>query len=593
MNRIRDRTRLGQILEQVTAKALSDAGYTYRFDWQYDEEQVKLDFTIPDTDTPEVLIEVTQTETRDSLKRKLLRYFELVSAAKVHFGAELIAISMIYGTPTRDLPAANLEASFSFFDAAFMPRVDGILDVGAVKAVADLEKEALELAQKRVSPELAASHLKENQPTGFSALVTYLKQQLKDVEAKSTLQPMWELERIRTNRIEVPEAPEPIETYYKRGLLQALFLSEEQYNELILVLTDDSGLIDPNREGLAWSENLTRLLEKLGLARVQPTIVSFRVQLRKELEAVLRTAKSRAMIDLARKALAKSDLCWFFEDIYDEERRYKMVDHFRLTITQGLTETVEAIVQNLKQRNYVGLTHKRTWVVELILRTLNVSSNSLTGAIFQHKNNVLNLGDPLSHIIPQSARFMNTESAWRGYAEAIVDSTFQELEPRIRDITSEELSDRILASRLDGAMYLQKFNPFYEVVEAVLVDKGWSFSYQGFPSILGDLVGNPQVGRFTMYKANKKQKRLFLTALSVHDGNEDHKSKEWAARGRAMRYRTRDGKIETSNDQGDMVFVCDGEWKPRFRMRLEKAGWRTCTLEALPNVLEAIERGDK
>ena len=58
MNATKIKTRHGLILQDLLGTALTQAGFTYRENWQYDPDLERPDFTIPDSDKPKLALEV-------------------------------------------------------------------------------------------------------------------------------------------------------------------------------------------------------------------------------------------------------------------------------------------------------------------------------------------------------------------------------------------------------------------------------------------------------------------------------------------------------------------------------------------------------
>jgi hypothetical protein len=139
--------------------------------------------------------------------------------------------------------------------------------------------------------------------------------------------------------------------------------------------------------------------------------------------------------------------------------------------------------------------------------------------------------------------------------------------------------------------HLNNFNPLYHLVEQTLEMEGWSYEYKSFESIISDLLSSSRTGRYSVYSAQKGKINLILNALQIKDA---HKPDEWAARGRALRYRLQQNPDGTQQvirqlEDAHFVFVLDGKLTVKMRKRLENAGWRTCTLDEFPNVLGEIE----
>src|SRR5262249_12301757 len=122
MNDTEIKTRHGKILEGVLAAALKEAGFRYTQDYQYDDTCEVPDFLIPDEKHPDIIIEVHQTDARNSFQMKTLRAFTAVTEAKAEYGNDLVSINVLFGDPDRELPKSNVRAMCGIFDANIVPR---------------------------------------------------------------------------------------------------------------------------------------------------------------------------------------------------------------------------------------------------------------------------------------------------------------------------------------------------------------------------------------------------------------------------------------------------------------------------------------
>ena len=94
------------------------------------------------------------------------------------------------------------------------------------------------------------------------------------------------------------------------------------------------------------------------------------------------------------------------------------------------------------------------------------------------------------------------------------------------------------------------------------------------------------------FKASKNNSEILIHILSANENPQD-KAKEWAARGRAVLYSLEKhdkNSVLKFNKGLKKIFICDGIWDIKSRKRLEDAGWQTCSLTELPEILKDIER---
>src|SRR4051794_40871919 len=118
------KTNLGLILQLVLANVIEVAGYSAICDYQYEPTCERPDFLIPNEKKPRYMVEVHQTEARDSFRMKTLRAFTAVTESKAFYGDKLIAVNVLFGDPAKELPARNVRALCGIFDVNLFPRLD-------------------------------------------------------------------------------------------------------------------------------------------------------------------------------------------------------------------------------------------------------------------------------------------------------------------------------------------------------------------------------------------------------------------------------------------------------------------------------------
>lgn len=143
---------------------------------------------------------------------------------------------------------------------------------------------------------------------------------------------------------------------------------------------------------------------------------------------------------------------------------------------------------------------------------------------------------------------------------------------------------------MDAAIKLRKLDPLILVVAANAVELGLSVSVEPIRNVISDLAGAGGAGifRIATIRPESGGKAILLNAVAVHEGNGDHKSKEWGARRLASLYRIQNGDVGPSEYQ-DGMFVLDGEWEDKDVARLYRAGWNhICRLGDLEKTLRKV-----
>ena len=150
------------------------------------------------------------------------------------------------------------------------------------------------------------------------------------------------------------------------------------------------------------------------------------------------------------------------------------------------------------------------------------------------------------------------------------------------------LEKNFIKFRMDGMKKKQLCNPIHIYIEGLMKDKKINYKYKGCPSLISDFTkGSEALGKFRLYMLRKGAEKYYLNVVAAHEGNGDHKSKEWSARKILLRYRIQEEKIKVDNTPS--IFVYDGEWKEKELQRLYRSGWDTVIpVTEIENVLEKM-----
>jgi hypothetical protein len=562
MNDIEIKTRQGLILEGVLAAALKKEGFSFDQDVQYDESCEKPDFLIPNKAKPKFMVEVHQTEARNSFQMKTLRGFTAVTESKAHFGNALVSVNVLFGDPENELPPNNLKAMCGIFDVNIIPR----RDADNPSLIRKMEEFALTLAgDEDKKTEVAIKEVAKAHPSAVAELADLFKNKTAAVKARSELQDLWNLERARAKSLgKPPKAGDP--TFYKRCMLWALFLNDNDFAEL-----HKKG--DPE----LCSESVRKQLVATKLATVSEEIDGDYYRLKPEFAAFLKDPDCLRLRAICKDVLdTVPAMKWFFEDIRSGARRVVMATQFYAILEQGRSLQKE-ILANITSDSYGGVSHSsRCWIADLAARHLGVSHNRMNAMLRDGGWDVQGLGNPFNQLSYKSARFLSDPRTHAKYAEGI-EHEFQNLQKLSLSTISagaEELAGRLLELRMDGFVKLRKLDPLLLVVGGICRNLGLQLEKTSVTTIASDLAGQVAVGRFEVFgiTAEGISKTVLLNAVAVHDNNGDHKSKEWGARRLATLYRMEKAIIRKSEYQ-EGVFVLDGEWKDKDVARLHRSGW--------------------
>ena len=581
MNATEIKTRHGLIIQALTAKALTVAGYTYSENHQYDEISEVPDFLIPDSESPKFMVEVHQTDTRDSFRMKILRALTAVVESKIHYGDNLISVNILFGDPDREIPESNVRAMFGYFDTNLVPRYDS--QAGSVMET--LEQVSLELASTEgLAVVDAVQQAAEDSPDMVDALATMIKNTLDAAKPRDELKPLWQLERKQFKKIGSPP-PVSSHTYHKRNILRSLFFSDTQFEELLKKEAPSD-----------YSSSLSDQLVRCKLAECEEQIWGDELSVDQVFSEFLKTPDASNLRQLCRDRIEKNEpMKWFFEDIQNKSRRKKMVSVFLESLEKKSEQLIEDVTQNLESEVFAGIPHGRCWMGDLMCLYVGKSQNEFNRLMVQTGRDPNNYQYPFNHITGKFERLMNNPEHFDTYARAGVeifdqfrnDPDFQKSKPLP---SNNDLETKLLGLRLDGAIKLQRFNPLYEVLASIVQDLSkLSIHMLHTKSLIFDLAGGRgRLGKYDVFHISDGKKKIIAVAVAVKDQNGDHKSKEWGARRRALGYRVNDGKI-VSAEFNEAIFIIDGDWEAKHVERLHRSGWsKIVRLEQVESTLRNI-----
>jgi hypothetical protein len=580
MNETEIKTRLGLILESVVAAALKSSGYTFEQDFQYDEACEVPDFLIPDGNKPSIMIELHQTEARNSFQMKTLRAFTAVTESKAHFGNDLISVNVLFGDPETELPPSNVKAMGGICDVNIIPR----RDCADRAALEKMEQKALEFAQTDGLPteKAGAELVKESEPA-LTSLAKLFKAMFEKAKAKEALVPIWDSERKRLKTLNAaPKSGDA--TYYKKMMLRALFLSDEDFAELV-------AKTDPGDCSASVQEQILAV----GIATREEEIDGDRYELDPEFLRFLKDPQSPRLRRLCKEVLdTVPAMHWFFEDIRDAKRRLAEATEIIRLVNAGRTELVEGIVENLRSDTAFGLDHRRCWIADGLSIIAKQSQNSFNKTMVQSGRDPENYQYPYNNITGKFERLMGCPHHFSDYSGYAVDVFLEFTRASQISITPVEMSplelaNGILELRLDGAVKLQRLNPLNIILQACCADLGIVASQVKSESLVFDIAGGKgRLGKYDVFELSYGHSKIMAISVAVHDNNGDHKSKEWGARRLSTLYRLNEHGVRPSEYQ-NALFVLDGEWTDKDVARLHRCGWnRVVRLGQLEDTLREV-----
>lgn len=575
MNATEIKTRHGLILQGVTAIALTQAGFTYRENWQYDDNAEVPDFLMPDDDNPNIVIEVHQTDARDSFRMKTLRAFTAVMESKVHFGDDIVSVNVLFGDPDTEIPSANFNALCGFFDVNIVPRNDA----DDSDLIVSLEECALKYASDEdFTVQEGIRDVVQESPDAVEELGLTLQSALNGAGIKENLAGLWQMERERCAAL--GDAPLPGDpTYYKRALLKALFLSDDQFDELVAKQ-------DPN----LCSEETQKQLLSTKLAKAEEMIDGDSLILEKTLRAFIEEPDGVELRELCREALDQEvSMRYFFDDIRDFERRISMARIVKEVLGKGKEGFYSSFDECFTNGTYEGVEHTRCWVGDIVPLLIGKSHNFFNGIIYRDKDYKSTLANPYPNIVIRSPRLGKNNEVLKNYSQVCSKVLFEHVKGLDLDsLKEDDVAEKIINFRIAAAIKLKKLDPLFLTIKSICDELDISFEEIKTRNCISDLANEGATGVYQLYVISKGDKEVLMNFVAVHDQNGDHKSKEWGARRRAILYRIQDGDVVPSEYQ-DALFVLDGEWEPKHVRRLYHSGWnRIVRLSGLKDTLRKM-----
>jgi hypothetical protein len=566
-------TRFGLALEILVSKSLERAKFDAKQAWQYSPLCLTPDFSIPSTDKPHFIMEVTQVEARNVFQRKLLRYAQAVSDAKSFFGPSIRAVNVLFGD-TSLLPSSSVEVLTSIFDINIFPVTPSHDDF--LPSVAGYMGAVLKLVK---AGESLADH--EFPATVLNDFANLLKRKLKENSSPGPLNEMWAAEYERLREHKTANQKTGATTYYREALLQSLCISNGVYK-----------LIKSGATRQEQDEDTLDLLKSHGVIDIRNSIKGLQIVA----PATLQGLVGQQTFDLMRGACSAqvnsiASTRWHFEDIQDLERLRIMARFVTNLLSQGISEFHEALIENARTGSIGGIEHTRCWMADVVAEILAVSHNTINNWILTSPLYKGTIPNPFNNLTMRSERFLGSEIEITTACAALTQIVRDANLPPIRN--RSKIVDGLLRLRLYAAKGMQKFNPLIVGLAAIAKQKGYDqASVRRLESCLNDLVeDNGAVGKFDLmeFLDTKSKKRFYLTAIAVGPNySSDHKADEWSARRRMFAYRVIKGKCAKA-ELPKTVFVYDGNWSPKSVNKLLMAGWDyVCSVSEFPDLLDTI-----
>lgn len=496
--------------------------------------------------------------------------------SKAEVGPDLIALSVVFGNLSQDFASSPVKALCVAFDESILLQADP----AHKSAVQALEAAAMVYARNvEIATEAAATKVVKEVPEGVRALKLQLAAKIKSAKIDPKMKSLWRLEAIRPVP-PVDSANLPPSSYWKKAILQSLFLSDDAFNDL---LQNHSKMLN---------ESTIRQLIAVGSASVIEEIDGDVLEFDAALNALLGRRDAIELRSAARGHLESSrEMEHFFGDIRDVSRRERMAIAFVNAVKAGPMAFEKALVACARAAEFAGVEHSRCWFADLLSLCSGKSFNHFNNLIFQDKSYLITLWCPFSHLVLRTSSFIANDNAMKPTVRIAVDEFFRILKsfPELRAHCSISwLSNAILTFRIENAIKLRKVSPLVAVAEEICARLGLRLERESVENLLFDVASDAGVGRFLVYVITDPTTgaRGLFNAVAGYENPTD-KAKEWSARCLALRYRVRNNTAVAA-DWKATVFLIDGAWTEKDILRLRRGGWKE--IVGLDQLEEALRR---
>jgi len=566
--------RYGLILQACVREALKRSSFSaFVSNPNVHQQTIQPDFLIPDLQSPKWMIEVTQTDSRDAFRMKTLRYFEAICEAKVHFGSELICVNIFWGLPSTDIPQRNIDALFGFFDVNFLPK-EACKTPLQRKLLEELEVAAFQMALEKSSSSVESvfKAILSSHEKALGILAGLLDTTLAGSHTQELWKPFWKVETQRESQLQtLPFTPENSRNY-KKSVLQTLFLTEAHWKELL-----------KNPKGKDISKELEVRLVSLGCAQSRRTLRGDSIVLDGSFRELLVDRQVQQLRKLCIEHLLSNPAMHdFFADIWEPQRCLQMAKAFLHCAKQGGKALGEALLTCLTEDNAFEVSHHRCWIADLMPLAAEESHNAFNRRMYRHADYHFPLGNPFNYLAIRSSRLGSDVTFLRKLVSIATHVFFESLQEKnlnLQTLSEALLVQRLQSFRMEAAIKLQKLNPLHLLIKSVATELGLSCDYGGVRHLFSDRSAYKSApGAIRLFRlSHENGSEILINTLSVDIYGGLDKAKEWAARGRMLRYHNVDGKLEEK--PWKLLLLLDGPWKKEAVLRLQRAGWSICRVD--------------
>lgn len=594
----------GRLYEVVTACALDDLNIEYMWNPPLLLMYVVPDFVIPTQDNPRAIILVTHSTSSRGTTMKFWRNIHELFEIKTHISPRCLAINLVYCC-NRGWKKQLLHILRSVFDndlivfrkpygQEFLDRLHRIV----LKEVREVSfNDAKQIFKKILIDDAQLGKIYRNH------FLPDLKHLL-DSSPKADLLDLWEKEYNRLQS-EVKEGkPWKVQnTYFKRGLIKASFLSEKELIHLKKLIGRGSKI------HLRDIVNMKKHLKDLDLIEIDNLLFGQQVTLDEELKFVLEVMRLddiRSLIRCASQTYPRLERYLFKMKQTDNVRKMIKLICERLRNTTNPSISLRKMLKGCYEgENYLGIPSKRNWVFETCIDIIRYFKPELRYSydVLSHEVGIPMTGAPSAKLSPipmfVTGRNLLPRDVLRNVSsvltEHILSIGLEKIEANIDKMVRESCRHTFITLAKHRIINLLKMliiraveSCGWKVVDERVRIRSCLAEYAGTKAGIGD--------SFYTLKVQKGNITAIVDVIAAYTST--HKHKELSGRVMTSRYIWNETiqKFQKEKKINKWILVLDGPWKKlfggstKFLEMFYEGGWDFVTYpDGLSGVLKSLE----
>lgn len=578
----------GKLYEAVTACGLEDLNAKYTWNPPLLLMHIVPDFVIPNEENPKKVILVTHSTSSFGTKMKFLRNIEELFEIKTRISPACVALNIVYSSE-RGWKAQLLDIFEKVFDGNLIVFRK---EYGA--AFLNLLHKIVLKGMKDLSFEEAKTKVKEAIVNNSDLKKVYQAHFLRDLDKllhsslNEDLLLLWKKEYDRTSSAHEFEKRISIrDTFFKRGLLNTLFLTTDELEYLsnwakisesqVMVLEGKLKEFFPH-------------LQDLGLVNARKTLFGKEANLDKALFFILKRMTLNKIKSFHEFALQRyPKLKGYIFKLKDTAKLRKIIRLLCREWRRRTSMPIESLICKMlktcdeySQRLKVGST--RNWILETIMDIIRYFKPDIRYSydVLSRESDLPMIGgfSPIPMFVRGEKKLTDDElervsMALGNHMRSI---NTREIEANIDGIVHESCRHTFITLAKHRTINLLKL-----LILRKLQESGCQDIEEGVRvrSVLAEYSGAPVGTADSTYTFQAKKANMSLIVDAIAAYAQTHKHKEMSARVRMSRYKWKEDTKEFSERKeiDRWILVLDGPWKElsgertKFYEMLLEAGW--------------------